>query len=73
MDNLDLVLESMTLPVDNLLGIFLYVLLFVFVAILVSFLALTFIPNKLSYTIKSTIMGTIVVVALLLWWFIIVI
>ncbi|GGM19822.1 hypothetical protein GCM10011351_02110 [Paraliobacillus quinghaiensis] len=70
---MDLVLESMTLPVDNLLGIFLYVLLFVFVAILVSFLALTFIPNKLSYTIKSTIMGTIVVVALLLWWFIIVI
>ena len=69
---LDRVLETMTFPVDNLLGMFLYVLLFVVVAILGSFLALTFIPNRFSYAIKSTIMGLIVSLALLLWWFIIV-
>ncbi|WP_226037339.1 hypothetical protein [Aquibacillus saliphilus] len=65
---MDFMIESMQLPVDNLVGILLYAIIFMIVAGIIPVLALTFIPNRLPYTLKSAIVGTIVIISLLLWW-----
>lgn len=66
-------LETMVFPVDNLLGLFLYAVLFIIVTGGLSTLVLYLIPNQLGLTIKSAIVGTTVFIALLLWWYIVVV
>ncbi|WP_112180661.1 MULTISPECIES: hypothetical protein [Paraliobacillus] len=65
--------ESMVFPVDNLLGIFLYAVLFVIITSLIISLLLHFIPNSLSKRLKSFILGTAVFISLFFWWSIIVV
>lgn len=64
--------QSMNLPVDNLLGTFLYAVVFMGVAGLIVGLAFRYIPNRLPYAVKNALMGTTVFLSLFLWWEIIV-
>ncbi|WP_138415217.1 hypothetical protein [Aquibacillus sediminis] len=61
------IIRSMALPVDNLVGMLLYALLFMFLFGLTTVLALRLIPNPLPYILKSAIVGTSVLISLLLW------
>lgn len=65
--------ESMVTPVDNLLGLFLYAVLFIVFTGLIMSLLLQFIPNSLSRTLKNFIIGTAVFSSLFFWWYIIVV
>ncbi|MFC4387208.1 hypothetical protein ACFOZ1_05225 [Gracilibacillus marinus] len=65
---MDLLKESMQLPVDNFLGLLVYAFIYIFVAGLIFSLALRFIPNKIPYGIKSLIVFVAVVISLIIWW-----
>ncbi|SDJ77005.1 hypothetical protein [Sediminibacillus albus] len=62
------IIESMNLPVDNFLGMFLYLLLFMAGAGLLIGLPLHFIPNRLPYEVKSALVGMAVFLSMYLWW-----
>ncbi|WP_117169899.1 hypothetical protein [Paraliobacillus sediminis] len=66
-------IESMETPVDNLLGLFLYAALFILITGLIMSLLLHFIPNSLSRTLKSFIVGIAVFSSLFFWWYLIVV
>ncbi|MRH41784.1 hypothetical protein GH741_03745 [Aquibacillus halophilus] len=65
---MDFIKESMQLPIDNLVGLLLYAVIYMFSAGLFVVLALTFIPNRLPYAVKSAIVGIAVLVSLVFWW-----
>ena len=69
---MDYIKQSMTLPVDNLVGMLLYAIIFMLVAGLVVSIALRFIPNRIPYALKSAIVGISVFISLILWWNIII-
>ncbi|QGH34307.1 hypothetical protein GI584_09870 [Gracilibacillus salitolerans] len=65
---MDILRESMALPVDNFLGMLLYAVIYIFVAGLVFSLALKFIPNRLPYAVKSLIVFIAIIISLIVWW-----
>ncbi|MDL4842252.1 hypothetical protein [Aquibacillus rhizosphaerae] len=65
---MDFIIESMTLPIDNLLGMLLYAILYMLSTGLIVGLSLRFIPNRIPYGIKNVILGFAVFLSLFIWW-----
>ncbi|MGN8645225.1 hypothetical protein ACTNEO_03910 [Gracilibacillus sp. HCP3S3_G5_1] len=65
---MDIIVEAMTLPVDNFLGLLIYAVIFMVVIGLVVSLALKFIPNNLPYAVKSQIVFIAIIISLIVWW-----
>ncbi|MGP4040518.1 hypothetical protein ACTWP4_11595 [Gracilibacillus sp. D59] len=65
---MDIIKESMSLPVDNFLGMLIYAVIFMLVAGLVFSLALKFIPNRFPYAVKSLIVFIAIIISLIVWW-----
>ncbi|MFC4404780.1 hypothetical protein [Gracilibacillus xinjiangensis] len=65
---MNLIKESMVLPVDNLLGMLIYAVIYMLIAGLVTTLALRYIPNKIPYGVKSIILFAAILISIFLWW-----
>lgn len=64
-------LKVMEFPVTNLLGMYLYLLIFIMVAGVLTSSILFFIPKKISFAFSNSIVGLSVCIAIILWWFVI--
>lgn len=65
---MNIVIEAMTFPVDNFLGMLIYAVIYMLLTGIVFSLALKFIPNKLPYALKSTIVLIAIIISLYIWW-----
>ncbi|MCZ0701761.1 competence protein ComGC [Natronobacillus azotifigens] len=65
-------LDSMQSPVNNFLGIFLYLTLLIVLTIVVVTLLLFLIPNKLTTRIKNAIIGGITFLAVVIWFYVVI-
>ncbi|SER99068.1 hypothetical protein SAMN04487944_114110 [Gracilibacillus ureilyticus] len=65
---MDIIKESMQLPVDNFLGMLIYAVIYMLTAGVVASLALRFIPNKIPYGVKSVIVFLVILISIFLWW-----
>ncbi|MBM7573227.1 hypothetical protein [Aquibacillus albus] len=63
------IVESLKLPIDNLLGVFIYGVLLMLVTGLSTYFALRYIPFELSDIVKQLIIGCVVFITLLIWIF----
>lgn len=63
-----MVVESMKLPVDNLLGMLLYAVLYMLCTGILVFIAFRFIPNRIPFPIKNAILGGSVFISIYVWW-----
>ncbi|WP_440895092.1 hypothetical protein ACS127_11015 [Amphibacillus sp. Q70] len=61
-----LIWEAMQSPINNLLGIFIYLTLFLFCTILFATAMLYLIPNRLSTRWKNAIIGSVAFIALII-------
>ncbi|WP_053219914.1 hypothetical protein [Virgibacillus senegalensis] len=65
------IIETMKFPVDNFLGMLLYVILFMSVAALLVGIPFHFIPYQVPYAIKNAVIGSAVFIGILVWWMLI--
>ncbi|WP_240468579.1 hypothetical protein [Gracilibacillus sp. YIM 98692] len=65
---INIIKESLEMPVDNFLGMLIYAIIFMFFAGVIALLALKFIPNRLPYGAKSAIVFAAILISLFLWW-----
>ncbi|ENH97148.1 hypothetical protein J416_06862 [Gracilibacillus halophilus YIM-C55.5] len=65
---MDVIRESMQLPLDNVLGMLLYAFLFITVAGLLTLAGLKWIPNQLPYAVKSVVVFVVVCISLVIWY-----
>ncbi|WP_186580563.1 hypothetical protein [Aquibacillus kalidii] len=63
---MDVITDAMKLPVDNLLGMLLYALIYMLITGGVVVVILKFIP--ISYGFKNAILGVAVFLSLYMWW-----
>ncbi|WP_077622256.1 hypothetical protein [Sediminibacillus massiliensis] len=62
------IIDSMKFPVDNLMGMFLYALLFMMAAGLIVGLALRYIPYPIPEWAKGSILAVFVFLSIYAWW-----
>ncbi|SDL81835.1 hypothetical protein [Sediminibacillus halophilus] len=65
------IIETMKFPVDNFLGMLLYVVLFMAGAALLIGIPLHFIPYQVPYPVKNAAIGTAVFIGIFIWWLLI--
>lgn len=66
---MDYIIDAMSLPLDNLLGMLLYAILCMGVMGFVTWITLRFIPYPISVGLKNSIIGISVYLGLIIWWF----
>ncbi|QTM99185.1 hypothetical protein ERJ70_07635 [Sediminibacillus dalangtanensis] len=65
------IIETMTFPVDNFLGMLLYAVLFMAGAALLIGIPMHYIPYHIPYAVKNAAIGTAVFIGILIWWLLI--
>ncbi|MCT2534223.1 hypothetical protein NC661_10165 [Aquibacillus koreensis] len=65
---MDFILATMEKPVDNLLGMLLWAVVYMLGTGIVFTIALWLIPNRIPYGVKSAIVGIAVFISLFVWW-----
>lgn len=66
---MELIREAMQSPLNNLLGIFIYLILLLLCTILLVTTLLYLIPNRLSTQSKNAIVGSITFTVLIAWFY----
>lgn len=69
---MQLILDSMQAPVNNLLGIFLQLFLLIILTMVMAILLLLLIPNKFSRRVKNAIIGSVTFTVLIIWVYIVI-
>ncbi|WP_407270966.1 hypothetical protein [Radiobacillus sp. PE A8.2] len=65
---MSILMESMQFPIDNLLGLFLYALLFTLIPGVIVSLTFRFIPKRLPYMLQNVVVAVSVYLGIILWW-----